>query len=96
MAMFSHMQIDRDNKIKELDQKVSVIQAVSTALDGGVSDIKETTEHQVSILREEISSLKTKLKTHEKTHAAYLDSLNVKVDSYEQYERQDALILSGQ
>ena len=95
MAMFSTMQIDRENKIKELDQKVSVIQTANTALEGEISDIKETTEHQFSILREEISSLKTKIKSQEKTHTAHLDSLSVKIDSNEQYERRDALVLSG-
>ena len=56
---------------------------------------KETTEHQFSVLRDEISSLKSKIKLQENTHIAHLDSLSVKIDSNEQYERRDALILSG-
>ena len=95
MAMFSTMQIDRENKIKELNQKVSVFQTANTALEGEISSIKQTTEHQFSILREEISSLKTKFRSREKTHTAHLDSLIVKIGSNEQYERRNVLILSG-
>ena len=94
-AMFFTIQLERDNKIKELDQKVTSIQSTHTALESEISDIKETTEHQFSVLRDEISSLKSKIKLQEKTHIAHLDSLSVKIDSNEQYERRDALILSG-
>ena len=95
MAMFSTIQLERDNKIKELDQKVASIQSTNTALEGEISEIKETTEHQFSVLRDEITSLKSKIKLQENTHIAHLDSLSVKIDSNEQYERRDALILSG-
>ena len=93
MALFSTMQLDRDNKIKELDQKVSSVQSTNTALQEEISDIKETTEHQFSVLRDEISSLKSRIKSQENAHSAHFDSLSEKIDSNEHYEWRDALIL---
>ena len=95
IAMFSTIQLDRDNKIKDLDKKVTSIQSTTTALEKEISDITESTDHQMSILRNEISSLKTKLITQENTHSTHLNSLTNKIDSNEQYERRDALVLSG-
>ena len=95
MAMFSTIQLERDNKIKDLDKKVTSIQSTTTALEKEISDVKESTDHQMSILRNEISSLKTKLITQENTHSTHLNSLSNKIDSNEQYERRDALVLSG-
>ena len=84
MAMFSTIQLERYNKFKELDQKVTSIQGNNKALEGEISDIKETTEHQFSVLRDEISPLKSKIKLQENTHIAHLDSLSVKIASNEQ------------
>ena len=39
MALFSTMQLDRDNKIKELDQKVTSVLSTNTALQEEISDI---------------------------------------------------------
>ena len=95
MAMFSTIQLDRDNKIKDLDRKVTSVQSTTTALEKEISDIKESSDHQISILRDEISSLKTKIKAQENTHTTHLNSITNKIDSNEQYERRDALVLSG-
>ena len=94
MAMFSTIQLERDNSIKELDQKAASIQNTNTALEGEISNIKESTKHQLSALRDEITSLKSKIKLQENTNIAHLDSLFVKIDSNVQNERRDALILS--
>ena len=56
-AMFFTIQLGRDNnQIKGLDQKVMSIQSTNMALEGEISDIKETTEHRFSVLRDKISS----------------------------------------
>ena len=95
MAMFSTIQLDRDNKIKDLDKKVTSFQNTTTALEKEISDIKESTDHQMSILRDKISSLKAKIVTQENTHTFHLNSLTNKIDCNEQYERLGALVLSG-
>ena len=89
------MQLDRNNKIKELDQKIISFKSMNTALQDEISDIKETTEHQFSVLRDEISSLRSKTKSQENAHSTHFDSLSVKIDSNKQYERRDAFIMSG-
>ena len=48
----------------------------------------------MSILRNEISSLKTKLITQENTHSTHFNSSTNKIDSNERYERRDATVLS--
>ena len=48
----------------------------------------------MSIFRDEISSLKAKIVTQENTHITQLNSLTNKIDSNEQNERRDALVLS--
>ena len=40
-AMFSTMQLDRDNKIEELHQKIATLQSTNLSLEGDISDIKK-------------------------------------------------------
>ena len=94
--MLSTVQIDRDTKIKKVGHKVAVFQKPNTALKEEFLDIKETTEHLFSIFRNEVSYWKTKIKSpKKKTHTTDIDSLWVKIDSNEQYELCNTLILSG-
>lgn len=95
LAMFTSLQLERDSKIKTIEKKMTEIQSKNTNLEKELEDIKEATEHDVSILKEEVSSLKTKIKSQENSHSAHVASLNQKLDANEQYERRDALILSG-
>ena len=83
MALFSPIQLDHDKKSKELDQKVTSVESTNTALQEENCDVKETTEHQFSVLRDEISYMKSKNKSQENAHSAHLDSLSVKIDSNE-------------
>ena len=61
MTMISTIQLDWHNRNKDLDKKVTSIQSTTTALEKEISDVKESTDHQMSIVRNEISSPKTKL-----------------------------------
>ena len=60
-----------------------------------IFDINESNNRQISILRDEQSSLKNKIRTQENTYTTHLNSINKKIDSNEQHERRDALVLSG-
>ena len=95
VALFSTIQQDRNNKIKDLDKKVTSFQSSTTAQEIEIYNIKESTDHQMSILHDEISSLKANIVTQENTHITHLNSLTNKIDSNEQYKRRDALVLSG-
>ena len=66
MAMISTIQLDRDNKIKDLDKNVTSFQNTTTALEKEFSDIKETTDHQTSIIHDKIFSLKAKNRNQKK------------------------------
>ena len=83
MVKFSAIQLDCGNKIEDLNRKVTSIQSTTTTLEKEISDIKETNDHEISILREEISSLKTKLKAQEITHTTHLSSITNKKYSNE-------------
>ena len=71
------------------------IQSKNNNFEKELDDIKEAAEHDVSILKEEVSSLKTKKNLQESSHSAHVAPLNQKLDANEQYERRDATILSG-
>ena len=75
-TLFSTMQLDRDNRIEELEQKVTSIQNTNVDLEDEISDIKKTTEHKFSVLCDEISSFESKIKSHktsnQHTSTAYL------------------------
>ena len=68
MAMFSTIQLDRDNKIKDLDTKVREFKAQPQHRS------HLTTKSPFS--EEEISSLKTKFKAQENTHTTHLNNHN--------------------
>ena len=92
VALFSNLQLET---MKNIDKKVSDLDTKNKALQDEILDIKQTTEHQVSVLKEEISSLKALFRSQEDNHSSHLAALRGKLDSNEQYERRDALILSG-
>ena len=90
LVMPTSLQLGRETKIKTLERKMTDIQSKSVNFEKELGDIKE-----VSILKEEVSSSKTKIKSQEVSHTAHVASLNQKLDANEQYERLDALIISG-
>ena len=87
MAMFSTFQLGRDNKIKDLNIKVTSIQNSTETLEKEISDIRVSNDLEISIFRDEISSLKTKIKAQEITHTTHLNSITGKIDSDEQCEK---------
>ena len=52
-------------KIKEICQKITSVQRTGGNLEEKISEIKEALEHQIFVLRDEISSLKPKAKSQE-------------------------------
>ena len=59
------------------------------------NDVEQTIKHQIFLLVEEISSHKVNFKTQEHNHPFHLEALREQLDSNEQYEKRDALLLSG-
>ena len=79
-AMFTSLQLERDSKIKTLKKNMTEIQSKNVNLEKELNNIKEAPEHYVSILKEEVSSLKTKIKSQENSHSAHVASLNQKLN----------------
>ena len=59
-AMFTLLQLERNSKIKTLEKKMTEIKSKTVTLVEELNDIKKATEHDISILKEEDSSLKQK------------------------------------
>ena len=59
LAMFTSLQLEHDLKIKTLEKKITEIQSKNVNLKKDLDYYKEAIEHDVSILKEEASSLKT-------------------------------------
>ena len=55
-AMFTSLQLERDSKIKTLEKKMTDIRSKYVTLEKELDDIKKATEHELSILKEEVSS----------------------------------------
>ena len=94
MAMFFPIQLDRDNKIKHFDRKVTSIQSTTTALEKDISD-KESSDHQVSNLQDEVSSLEARIKAQETPTQLPSTPLPARSIPTIKYGRRDALVLSG-
>ena len=93
--MFAILQNEGDSKIKVLDKKMVDLENKNRALQEEVNEIKATTDLQISLLGDQVSSFRAKFKSQEDAHSLNIEALKGKLDSNEQYERRDALILSG-
>ena len=67
--MFSTLQLERNTKIKNIDKKVTHLDNKNKALQGEINDVRQTTEHQITPLEEEVSSLKARIKSQEDNHS---------------------------
>ena len=92
VAMFSTQQLERDTKIKNIDKKGGDLDNKNRALQDEISGVKQATEHQVTLLEQEVSSLKAKIKSQEDNHFSHLNTLRRKLDSNEQYEKRDSSV----
>ena len=72
LALFTSLQLKRDSKINTFVKKKTEIQRKNVAFEKELSDIKEATEHEVSVLKEEISSMRIKIKSHESSQSAHV------------------------
>ena len=79
--MFSTFQLKRDTKNKNIEKKVVDMDNENKALQDEINDVKQATEHQISLLEEEISSLKANIKSQERNHSSHLEALKEKLDS---------------
>ena len=69
-AMLNSVLLERDSKIKTFEKKMTEIQIKNVTLEKELGYIKEPVEHDSSILKEELLSLKTKVKPLEVSHSA--------------------------
>ena len=95
VSMFSTLQLERDNRISSLDQKVNELQSRNQVLEQKMEISQSNTVNEMSKLNDKVISLEDQLNVLRSMHNKEVELMKTNIDSNNQYERLDTLIISG-
>ena len=95
VSMFSTLQLERDNRISSLDQKVNELDSRNQVLEQKIETIQSHTVSEISKLNDKVISLEDQLNFLRSMYNKEVELMKTSIDSNNQYERLDTLIISG-
>lgn len=95
VTILTTVQNDKDTSLASLNNRVVSLESKNKSLEEKVVSLNAELADSISSMERRVQSLEEKLERVDATHTAEVLSLRTNIDTNEQYERKDTLIISG-